>query len=173
MFCGIPAMAAPGDFVREPIPEEGLEGIWKMFLAEEMVFMIMDPFGGKMNKIPESTVPFPHRNDNLYNIRYIVKWEVKDIKASNKLIHWIGILYEYMRSYVSKDARAAYLNYRDLDLGTNGLGSTRYPDANEWGKKYFKGNLKRLTRVKSTTDPQNYFRSEQSILPLPTTGKRK
>ncbi|XWS20778.1 hypothetical protein CRYUN_Cryun31cG0131800 [Craigia yunnanensis] len=164
---------AKSDFVREPIPEEGLEGIWKMFLAEEMVFMIMDPFGGKMNIIPESAVPFPHRKDNLYNIQYIVKWEVNDIKASNKHIRWIRMLYEYMRPYVSKDPRAAYLNYRDLDLGTNSLDSTSYAEANEWGKKYFKGNFKRLTRVKSITDPQNFFRSEQSIPPLLKTGKRK
>ncbi|XVF23015.1 hypothetical protein REPUB_Repub13aG0001400 [Reevesia pubescens] len=164
---------AKSDFVREPIPEEGLEGIWKMFLAEETVFMIMEPMGGKMNKIPESTIPFPHRKDNLYNLQYIVKWEVNDIKASNKHIHWIRMLYEYMRPYVSKDPRAAYLNYRDLDLGTNTLGNKSCAQANEWGKKYFKGNFKRLKRVKSMTDPHNFFTSEQSIPPCPTTGKRK
>ncbi|XP_021298066.1 berberine bridge enzyme-like 22 [Herrania umbratica] len=164
---------AKSDFVREPIPEEGLEGIWKMFLAEEMVFIIMDPFGGKMNTIPESAVPFPHRKENLYNIQYIVKWQVNDVKASHKHIYWIRMLYEYMSPYVSKAPRAAYLNYRDLDLGTNSQGSTSYAEASEWGKKYFKGNFKRLARVKSMTDPQNFFRNEQSIPPLPTPGKRK
>ncbi|XVE91308.1 hypothetical protein DITRI_Ditri20bG0143300 [Diplodiscus trichospermus] len=164
---------AKSDFVMEPIPEHGLQGIWKMFLQEETVFVIMDPFGGKMDIIPESAVPFPHRKDNLYNIQYIVKWEVNNIKASNKHIHWIRMLYEYMRPYVSKHPRAAYLNYRDLDLGTNSLGYKSYVDANEWGKKYFKGNFKRLTRVKSRTDSHNFFTSEQSIPPLLPTGKRK
>lgn len=163
---------AKSDFVREPIPE-GFEGVWKMFLAEELVFMIMDPFGGKMNTIPESAVPFPHRTGNLYNVQYMVKWEVNDIKTSNKHIHWIRMLYEYMKPYVSKDPRAAYLNYRDLDLGANKPGRTSYAEANQWGKKYFKGNFKRLSRVKNMTDPQNFFRNEQSIPPLVTTGKRK
>ncbi|KAJ7969176.1 putative FAD-binding Berberine family protein [Quillaja saponaria] len=53
------------DFVEEPIPEVGLEGIWKRFLHEEIVYMIMDPCGGKMNEISESEIPFPHRNGNL------------------------------------------------------------------------------------------------------------
>ncbi|XVF78048.1 hypothetical protein PTKIN_Ptkin14bG0097100 [Pterospermum kingtungense] len=164
---------AKSDFVREPIPHQVFEEVWEMFLDEKLVFMIMDPFGGKMNEIPESAVPFPHRKGNLYNVQYMVKWEVNDIRTSNKHIHWIRMLYEYMRPYVSKDPRAAYLNYRDLDLGTNSLGRTSYAEANEWGKKYFKGNFERLARVKSMTDPQNFFRNEQSIPPLVTTRKRK
>jgi hypothetical protein len=60
------------------------------------VFIIMDPF--------------PHRKGNLYNIQYVVKWEVNGIVASNKHVHWIRMLYKYMKPYVSKYPRAAYLN---------------------------------------------------------------
>ena len=40
-------LKAKSDFVKEPISDIGLEGIWKRFLKEERVFMIMDPYGGK------------------------------------------------------------------------------------------------------------------------------
>lgn len=154
---------AKSDFVRKPIPEAGLEDIWERFLEEESALMIMDPFGGRMNEISESEIPFPHRKGNLYNIQYLVKWEVNGIMESYKHVNWIRQLYKYMRPYVSKNPRAAYLNYRDLDLGTNKQGNTSYSEARVWGMKYFKGNFKRLAEVKSKADPDNFFRNEQSI----------
>ncbi|KAK7854814.1 berberine bridge enzyme-like 22 [Quercus suber] len=132
-----------------------------------MVFMIMDPYGGRMNKISESETPFPHRKGNLYNLQYLVKWEVNSIRESNKHVHWIRMLYKYMKPYVSKYPRAAYLNHRDLDLGTNKEGSMSYSEARVWGVKYFKGNFKRLAHVKRNVDPNNFFRNEQSIPLLP------
>ncbi|KAK2980085.1 hypothetical protein RJ640_012616 [Escallonia rubra] len=162
---------AKSDFVTEPIPKNGLEGIWERFLEEETVFMIMDPYGGIMDEISESKLPFPHRKGNLYNIQYLVKWEVDGVRASNRHIHWMRMLYSYMKRYVSHSPRAAYLNYRDLDLGTNQQANTSYSKAKVWGKKYFKGNFKALSRVKSNIDPENFFRNEQSI-PLLQTGKQ-
>ena len=88
--------------------------------------MIRDPYGGRMKEISESDIPFPHRKGNLYNIQYLVWWEVNGIMASNKHVHWIRMLYKYMRPYVSKFPRAAYLNYRDLDLGTNKESNVSY-----------------------------------------------
>ena len=77
------------------------------------------------------------------------------------------MLYKYMKLYVSKYPRAAYLYYRDLDLGTNKEGSMSYSEARVWGVNYFKGNFKRLAHVKSNVDPNNFFKNEQSILLLP------
>lgn len=154
---------AKSDFVTEPIPEAGLEGIWKRFLEEELVFMIMDPYGGRMNEISESHIPFPHRKGNLYNVQYLVKWEVNGARASHRHVHWIKMLYRYMKPYVSKSPRAAYLNYRDLDMGTNKHHNTSFSEASIWGIKYFKGNFKKLVQVKSKVDSGNFFRNEQSI----------
>lgn len=164
---------AKSDFVTEPIPFHALEGIWGRLLEEEMAIMIMDPFGGKMNEILESEVPFPHRNGVLYNIQYMVKWEANGVMASNRHIHWIRSLYKYMAPYVSRSPRAAYINYRDLDLGTNKLQNASYSEAAAWGIKYFKSNFKRLALVKSKVDPGNFFRNEQSIPPFPTPGEIK
>ena len=38
-------LKAKSDFAKEPISNIGLEGIWKRFLKEERVFMIMDRYG--------------------------------------------------------------------------------------------------------------------------------
>ncbi|POO01046.1 FAD linked oxidase, N-terminal [Trema orientale] len=159
---------AKSDFVKQPIPESGLKGIWERLLEEDQfVCIIMDPLGGKMNEIPESEAPFPHRKGNLYNIQYLVKWDKDGIEESKKHVRWIRMLYWYMRPYVSSSPRAAYVNYRDLDLGTNNrLGKTSFEEASVWGTKYFKGNFERLIKVKSKVDPDNFFRNEQSIPPF-------
>ncbi|TXG48171.1 hypothetical protein EZV62_027465 [Acer yangbiense] len=154
---------AKSDFVTEPIPINGLEGIWERFVEEETAIMIMDPFGGKMNEISESETPFPHRKGSLYNIQYLKKWEKNGVRESNRHVHWMRSLYKYMGPYVSKSPRAAYVNYRDLDLGTNNHDNTNYLQSTSWGIKYFKGNFKRLAQLKSKVDPENFFRSEQSI----------
>lgn len=161
---------AKSDFVQEPIPEKGLDGIWERFLEEDIVFMIMDPYGGKMNDISAAELPFPHRKGNLYNIQYLVKWEANGVKASNKHVHWMRMLYRYMKPYVSNSPRGAYLNYRDLDLGTNNQSNhmTSYSQARVWGVKYFKSNFNRLASVKTKVDPDNFFRNEQSIPLFPT-----
>ncbi|KAI3812183.1 hypothetical protein L1987_16890 [Smallanthus sonchifolius] len=154
---------AKSDFVTKPIPQHVFVRIQEKFHEQKLVFMIMDPYGGRMSEISEPHIPFPHRRGNLYNIQYLVKWEVNGVRASNEHIHWLRELYKYMQPYVSKHPRSAYLNYRDLVIGTNRHANTSYLEAKVWGEKYFKGNFKRLTTVKSKVDPDNFFRNEQSI----------
>ncbi|CAL1402757.1 unnamed protein product [Linum trigynum] len=72
-----------------------------------------------------------------------------------------------MTPYVSQNPRAAYMKYRDLDIGMNDVeGKTSYREARVWGAKYFKNNFDRLVRVKTVVDPDNLFRNEQSIPPF-------
>ncbi|CAN0927353.1 Tetrahydroberberine oxidase [Linum grandiflorum] len=130
------------DFVTEPIPEFGLEGIWKQMLREdiELPFLIFTPYGGKMARIPETSIPFPHRQGNIFQIHY-------------------------MTAYVSSNPRAAYINYRDIDIGEdfNPSNATLYERAKVWGPKYFKDNFYRLVTIKTIIDPTNFFKNEQSI----------
>ncbi|KAF3666642.1 putative DEAD-box ATP-dependent RNA helicase 16-like [Capsicum annuum] len=112
----------------------------------------------------ESETPFPHRDGNIFMIHYGVNWE--KMESSEKHLSWIRKLYGYMASYVSKSPRAAYFNYRDLDLGVNNKGNTSNAQARIWGEKYFKNNFDRLVKVKTKVDPTNFFRNEQSIPPL-------
>jgi hypothetical protein len=72
-----------------------------------------------------------------------------------------------MTPFVSKNPREAYFNYKDLDLGINHNGKKSYWEGRVYGIKYFKGNFKRLVKIKTKVDPGNFFRNEQSIPTLP------
>ena len=71
-------------------------------------------------------------------------------------------MYEEMTPYVTKNPREAFLNYRDIDVGSSGHWSVE--EGRVYGEKYFKGNFfERLVDVKTRVHPQNFFRNEQSI----------
>ncbi|KVH99832.1 hypothetical protein Ccrd_021968 [Cynara cardunculus var. scolymus] len=120
-----------------------------------------------MDEIEETTTPYPHRKGYLYNIQYFEKWDNGTVEASEKHINWMRRIYKNMTPYASKNPRAAYVNYRDLDIGTNGdIDNTSYLGATKWGSSYFNDNFKRLATVKGAVDPDNFFYFEQSIPPL-------
>ncbi|KAK6123831.1 hypothetical protein DH2020_042432 [Rehmannia glutinosa] len=159
---------AKSDYVQEPIPEHGFQGIWNLLYEKEadMAQLIFSPYGGRMKEVSESAVPFPHRAGNLYKIQHLVYWDEPGMEASERYINWIRRLYSYMAPYVSKFPRSAYINYRDLDLGINNEGNTSFAQASIWGIKYFNNNFNRLVRIKTEVDPSNFFRNEQSIPPF-------
>ncbi|XP_022734702.1 cannabidiolic acid synthase-like 2 [Durio zibethinus] len=166
---------AKSDYLKEPIPESGFEGIWPKFFEKEaeVSLMMMEAFGGKMDAIPETELPYPHRAGNLYQASYLVGWSKEENAESQKYVSWIRRLYSYMATYVSKSPREAYYNYRDLDIGTNNNGYTSYAQASIWGRKYFKNNFNRLVHVKTMVDPENFFKNEQSIPPISPSQKKK
>uniref|UniRef100_A0A6N2KKE7 FAD-binding PCMH-type domain-containing protein n=1 Tax=Salix viminalis TaxID=40686 RepID=A0A6N2KKE7_SALVM len=140
------------DYVKEPLPEIALEGIWKR----------MDQL--EMDEISESSLSFPHRAGIIYQIEYLVLVEEESSEASRRYISWIRSLLDYMTPYVSKNPRQVYVNYRDLDLGINNLaGNTSYKSKH---LADIQNNFDRLVRVKSAVDPGNFFRHERSILSL-------
>jgi|UniRef100_U5GX74 hypothetical protein len=133
-------------------------------LEVEIAELQFSAYGGRMNEVSESSLPFPHRAGNLYQIEYLVIWSDENSQTSERNISWIRRLHSYMTPYVSKNPREAYVNYRDLDIRINKLaGNTSYKQASIWGRKYFKNNFDRLVRVKTAVDPVNFFRHEQSI----------
>lgn len=161
-YTGRAFVKAKSDFVTDPIEEKDLEEIWERFLAGKGV-MILDPSGGRMSEIPGNNSPYPHRAGNLFMIQYFTSWKNPKSKVAKKRMNWINNLYNFMGPYVSKNPRAAYLNYRDLDLGRNEYGKESYAAAESWGRTYFKDNFERLAQIKTVVDPENFFKNEQSI----------
>ncbi|KAL3641053.1 hypothetical protein CASFOL_016021 [Castilleja foliolosa] len=156
---------AKSDFVQVPIPKHGLEGLWRFFKEDEAEAgqLIFAPFGGRMSEISESEIAYPHRGGNIYEIQHLVYWDEEGNEMAERYINWIRRLYNYITPFVSKNPRAAYVNYRDLDLGVNNESNTSYAQASVWGIRYFKNNFQKLAEVKTEVDPGNFFRNEQSI----------
>ncbi|KAL2494327.1 FAD-binding Berberine family protein [Forsythia ovata] len=126
-----------------------------------------------MDEIPESATPFPHRAGNIFKLQYFANWNEDDAASDKKYVEQTRTLYSYMTPFVSKNPREAFLNYRDLDIGTTDNGKNTYTEAMVYGVKFFKGNFARLVKVKTIIDPENFFRNEQSIPPLPSHGRKK
>lgn len=145
------------DYVKEPIPNTGLDILWKKMLEVENVTMQFNPYGGKMSEIPETATPFPHRKGNLFKIQYLSYWKENSRELTQRSIEQTKEVYELMTPYVSKSPREAFLNYRDIDIGTNANNSLAF------AVNFFKGNVDRLLMVKAKVDPSNFFRNEQSI----------
>lgn len=155
------------DYLKKPIPKDGLEFIWKRMLELETPMLTFNPYGGKMAEISSAATPFPHRAGNLAKIQYATNWDASGTDAANRYIGLTRKLYEYMTPFVSENPREAFFNYKDLDLGVNHNGDASYVEGRAYGVKYFKGNFNRLVEIKTRVDPGNFFRNEQSIPTLP------
>ncbi|CAN0911611.1 Berberine bridge enzyme-like 2 [Linum grandiflorum] len=146
------------DFVVNRVSREGLDRIMNRLVEFSKIRMTFSPYGGEMNEISCAKTPFPHRKGNLYMIEYVGNWVGNDEGMVNEL----RSMYDYMAEFVSRNPRRAYLNYRDLDIGTMEAGDG-YEQGRVYGMKYFSGNFDRLVRVKTEVDPGNFFSSVQSV----------
>ncbi|KAH0916094.1 hypothetical protein HID58_030540 [Brassica napus] len=154
------------DYVKKPIPKEGIKKLWEALLEfnnNNIVYMQWNPYGGVMDTVPAAATPFPHRKGNLFEVQYYTSW--LDANATMGSLDMMKKLYEVAEPYVSSNPREAFLNYRDIDIGSNPSNETNVEEAEIYGSKYFVGNLKRLMEVKAKYDPENFFKNEQSIPP--------
>ncbi|KAG6639570.1 hypothetical protein CIPAW_10G110200 [Carya illinoinensis] len=160
-------MKRKSDYVQTPISKDGLEWLWKKMIQIGKPGLVFNPYGGKMSEIPASATPFPHRAGNLFKIQYSVNWQEEGIEADKNYTTQIRKLFSYMTPFVSKNPRSAFLNYRDVDIGTHKNDENSYKDGKIYGVKYFNENFDRLVKVKTAVDPENFFWNEQSIPVLP------
>ncbi|KAL8209845.1 hypothetical protein R6Q57_006577 [Mikania cordata] len=152
------------DYVQNTISKQDFEYIFERMKELENQMLAFNPYGGRMSKISEFAKPFPHRAGNIAKIQYEVNWDELGDEAENRFLNFTRLMYDYMTPFVSKNPREAFLNYRDLDIGINTHGRNAYVEGMVYGHKYFKEtNYKRLVRVKTRVDPDNFFRNEQSI----------
>lgn len=155
-------MKRKSDYVKQPISRTGLDLILKKLVEVEKVEMNWNPYGGRMGEITSSRTPFPHRAGNLFNIEYVIDWSEAGDAVEKDYLSRAREMHGFMTPYVSSNPREAYLNYRDLDIGSGG-NSTTYEGGKVYGAKYFKDNFERLVNIKSIYDEINFWRNEQSI----------
>nr|GMD06294.1 reticuline oxidase-like protein [Ipomoea batatas] len=154
------------DYVQTPIPRDGLESLWKKMVELGKIMLVFNSYGGKLAEIPDGATPFPHRAGILFKIQYSISWTESGDEAEKQFLTQARDLHTFMTPFVSSNPRQAYLNYRDVDIGTTDNGPNRYEQAKVYGAMYFKNNFDRLVEVKTAVDPDNFFRNEQSIPPL-------
>ncbi|KAL2932964.1 Berberine bridge enzyme-like 17 [Bienertia sinuspersici] len=156
------------DYVKKPIPRAGLETIWKKMieLQADVFLMQWNPYGGKMSEISSNATAFPHRAGNLFKMQYLALWQDDSIEATYRNIQATRELHATFTPYVSSNPREAFLNYRDIDIGTNENGNLVF------ASDLYKDNVKRLLQVKAKVDPSNFFRYEQSIPLFPRAMKQ-
>ena len=140
-------MKGKSDYVTAAMSEQGvlalLQGLQK---APGEIAVLLDSYGGAINKITPDTTAFVHRGTTKYLIQYFMQWESP--AASDTNIAMMQALYAAMRPYVSG---LSYVNYCDLDLGAG------------YAKAYWGDNLPRLMKIKTAFDPNNLFRHAQSV----------
>ncbi|KAF2317924.1 hypothetical protein GH714_041247 [Hevea brasiliensis] len=110
---------AKSDYVKDVIPKSGLEAIWKSMLKVRRMFMQFNPYGGRMSELAETSSPFPHRAGYRFLILYSTNWEEKDGIDTEKQVNLLREMYDATAPYMTKETREAFLNYRDLDIGSN------------------------------------------------------
>jgi hypothetical protein len=159
-----PFVKNKSDYVNKALARSTWEKIFTWPSGAAQGQLILEPHGGRMAKIAGDDTPYPHRSGILYNIQYVEFWS----GANGTTPNWANALYGFMAPFVTKNPRAAYANYRDLDFGVNRVvgGVSTYESGKVWGERYFGGNFRRLAIIKRKVDPTDYFRNEQSVPPL-------
>jgi FAD/FMN-containing dehydrogenase len=108
------------------------------------------PWGGAYNRVPAEATAFAHRAE-----RFLLKHEVVvDASASEAerqaASRWLSRSWALVHPCGSG---GVYSNFPD-------------PELEDWDRAYHGANLDRLRRVKTTYDPGNVFRFDQSIPPM-------
>ncbi len=109
--------------------------------------LLLDAYGGAINRVPASATAFVHRNAKFLGQYFVTlpSGASSSLIAANQA--WLQAFWTSMRPYASG---FAYQNYID-------------PKLVDWQHAYYGTNLQRLVQVKAAYDPHDVFRFAQSI----------
>ena len=140
-------MKGKSDYVTDAMTDQGILTLLNALQkAAVPIAVLLDTYGGEINKVASDATAFVHRGKTRYSIQYYKEWDSPG--PTNANIAAMRTLYNAMRPFVSG---GCYVNYCDLDLGTG------------YAKAYWGDNLPRLIRIKGQVDPNNVFRHAQSV----------
>jgi FAD/FMN-containing dehydrogenase len=140
-------MKGKSDYVTDAMTDQGILTLLNALQkAVVPIAVLLDTYGGEINKVASDATAFVHRGKTRYSIQYYKEWDSPG--PTNANIAAMRTLYNAMRPFVSG---GCYVNYCDLDLGTG------------YAKAYWGDNLPRLIRIKAAVDPNNLFRHPQSV----------
>jgi FAD/FMN-containing dehydrogenase len=138
------AFAAKSDYVTKPLPSaargELVRAVGAAAEAGIRSSVILDSYGGALNRVPAGATAFVHRGA-LCSVQYYVAG------AGTAAQRWLRGTYAAMRPFVSG---YAYQNYIDPELA-------------DWRHAYYGANYARLDEIKRRVDPDRLFRFAQSI----------
>jgi len=161
--CRLPSQGAQGqlqresshaksDFYTKAIPAAGIKTLISGIEARQADAALssggvgLDALGGAVNRVAADATAFVHR-DSLFDAQYSGSWTTggADVDAAN--LKQVTALWEAMRPYASGQG---YVNYIDPQLAN-------------WQQAYFGANYPRLQAVKKKYDPENVFRTAQTV----------
>ncbi|TJZ74359.1 FAD-binding oxidoreductase [Rhodococcus oryzae] len=136
-------------FVTRPFPDEAIDLVVR-YMADPPSApsnFFCSSFGGAVRHAPPGGSAFPHR-DALFYCEPGAAWN--DPELNSKALGWAAGFWRALRPY----SGGAYVNVPNAS-------------ASDWERDYYGPNRERLRQVKAAYDPENVFRFEQSVPPVP------
>jgi FAD/FMN-containing dehydrogenase len=107
--------------------------------------VMLDAYGGAINRVPEDATAFPHREGTLYGLQYQTYWTNRAEDDTN--LRWVEGFRARMAPFVSGEAYVGYASSAVVD----------------WPRAYFGRGFSRLVAVKTKYDPEDVFQHAQSV----------
>ncbi len=137
---------AKSDYALQPLNAAARAALLKaLAAAPQAVDVIMESYGGAVNRVAPEDTAFPHRGTTRFCMQYFAEWSAPSSTVAKT--NAVRAVHQAMRPHLPG---RCYVNYADQDL-TN------------WADAYYGSNLPRLQQVKKTYDPTNLFQFPQSI----------
>jgi FAD/FMN-containing dehydrogenase len=144
---------AKSEFFRRPLPAAAIAALLEHLAADraagELRVLDFTPWGGAYNRVREDATAFAHRRE-----RFLLKHDVAveataSAEQRRSARSWLARSWALVHPWGSG---RVYPNFPD-------------PELDDWPRAYHGANLERLAGVKATYDPDNVFRSHQSLTP--------
>jgi FAD/FMN-containing dehydrogenase len=151
-------LIAKSEFFSRPLPTEAIEALvatfeggWTSGEERELDFM---PWGGAYNRVPPHATAFVHRSER-FQLKHAAVVDPAAASASVESARaWVQRSWMTVHPWGSG---RVFQNFIDLDL-------------EDWPTAYYGDNYERLLRIKARYDPDDVFRSSQSIPVRSTAG---